>query len=562
MSNSKEIPSFRWTQSLRRGLSEFTTPVKTDVLRDAKMILDGLDFNQVSLVQRILRKSKRNDGDLDKLRDLNKEVDNLMSMKSSQRDTILKLGDLNKSELMDLASDLEKLKRKVGQTERSASGGVYLGNLSQSQLTKRSDLLRKLGFQQQQVRSPGVVRIWDVADPNRLNNQFGSVPALTIACMTKQSDNTMGDVVQALTSLGLLYTVKFPNLIDLEKLTAEHDCLQIVTKDESGLNISGYNYSLSAAVKAGATLLDGGNMLETIRITPDNFSQIIKTTLSIKKKEGMFVDEKPGNRNPYENLLYKICLSGEGWPYIGSRSQIKGRSWENTTVDLSTKPQQGPRTPEKAGQNIRLSHLTELQESVVREAMGKIDPTLTTWIDIEGTSNDPVELALYQPDTGNYILCYRKPHDEKGFKNGSRHSHGMLLKDLESAQPGLLSYVIGLLPQNMVLTTQGSDDIRRLVDTHGRKDLKIVDIKLASEQARKFEEPIWSDFGHLCKKHNGVIVPKKKKDKDIPQSSEPHCALLDCLMFQSAIAGQPPQTKLEGLLPDALLFTLEAAFTI
>nr|UUW41184.1 nucleocapsid protein [Mammarenavirus chapareense]UUW41188.1 nucleocapsid protein [Mammarenavirus chapareense] len=562
MSNSKEIPSFRWTQSLRRELSSFTIPVKSDVLKDAKMIVDGLDFSQVALVQRVLRKTKRTDGDLDKLRDLNREVDNLMTMKSAQKNTILKLGDLNKSELMDLASDLEKLKKKVGQVERSPVGGVYLGNLSQSQLSKRTDLLRRLGFQQPQVRSTGVVRIWDVADPTRLNNQFGSVPALTIACMTVQGGDTMGNVVQALTSLGLLYTVKFPNLTDLEKLAAEHDCLQIITKDESAINISGYNFSLSAAVKAGATLLDGGNMLETIKVTPDNFSTIIKTVLSVKKRENMFIDEKPGNRNPYENLLYKLCLSGEGWPYIGSRSQVKGRSWENTTVDLSSKPAQGPKAPEKVGLNVRLSHLTEIQESVVREAMSKINSSHTTWIDIEGPSNDPVELALYQPESGNYVLCYRKPHDEKGFKNGSRHSHGMLLKDLESAQPGLLSYIIGLLPQDMVLTAQGSDDIKRLLETHGRKDLKVIDVKLSSDQARNYEEQIWSDFGHLCKKHNGVVVPKKKKDKDPSQSAEPHCALLDCLMFQSVIDGQPPQIKLQSLLPEVLLFTMKPAFAM
>ncbi|AUD40059.1 nucleocapsid protein [Apore virus] len=562
MSNSKEVPNFRWLQSLRRGLSDFTTPVKSDVLKDAKLIADGLDFSQVALVQRVLRKTKRTDADLDKLRDLNREVDNLMMMRSSQKNTVLKMGDLSKSDLMDLAADLEKLKKKVGQTERSSTGGVYLGNLTQSQLSKRTDLLRRLGFQQQQMRSSGVVRVWDVADSTRLNNQFGSIPALTIACMTVQGGDTMGNVVQALTSLGLLYTVKFPNLTDLEKLTAEHDCLQIITRDESAINISGYNFSLSAAVKAGASLLDGGNMLETIKVTPSNFSSIIKAVLVVKRKEGMFVDEKPGNRNPYENLLYKLCLSGEGWPYIGSRSQVKGRSWENTIVDLSSKPMQGPKTPEKVGLNLRLSHLTELQESVIREAMGKINPAQTTWIDIEGPSNDPVELALYQPDSGHYILCYRKPHDEKGFKNGSRHSHGMLLKDLESAQPGLLSYVIGLLPQDMVLTTQGSDDIKRLLETHGRKDLKLVDIKLSSDQARSFEEIIWSDYGHLCKKHNGVVVPKKKKDKESPQSSEPHCALLDCLMFQSALDGQPPQVKLESLLPDVLLFSMKPAFAI
>nr|AAS55657.1 nucleocapsid protein [Mammarenavirus guanaritoense] len=560
MAHSKEIPSFRWTQSLRRELGMFTEPTKSSVLNDAKLIADSLDFTQVSQVQRLLRKSKRGDTDLDKLRDLNKEVDRLMSMKSVQNNTVLKVGDLGKDELMDLASDLEKLKKKIGDREGN-SPRMYMGNLTQSQLEKRAGILRTLGFQQQRGAAGGVVRLWDVSDPSKLNNQFGSMPALTIACMTVQGGETMNNVVQALTSLGLLYTVKYPNLDDLEKLTLEHDCLQIITKDESALNISGYNFSLSAAVKAGASLIDGGNMLETIKVTPNNFSSIVKAALNVKRREGMFIDERPGNRNPYENLLYKLCLSGEGWPYIGSRSQILGRSWDNTSVDLTARPVTGPRAPEKNGQNIRLSNLSEMQEAIVKEAMRKLDSSDTIWMDIEGPPTDPVELAVFQPSSGNYVHCFRKPHDEKGFKNGSRHSHGILLKDLEDAQPGLLSYVIGLLPQGSVITVQGADDIKKLFDIHGRKDLKLVDVRLTGEQSRIFEQEVWEKFGHLCRAHNGVIVPKKK-NKEANSTKEPHCALLDCIMFQSVLDGHLPDTIPIQLLPNTLVFQAKSAFVM
>ncbi|AAQ55252.1 nucleocapsid protein [Mammarenavirus juninense] len=564
MAHSKEVPSFRWTQSLRRGLSQFTQTVKSDVLKDAKLIADSIDFNQVAQVQRALRKTKKGEEDLNKLRDLNKEVDRLMSMRSVQRNTVFKVGDLGRDELMELASDLEKLKNKIRRAE-TGSQGVYMGNLSQSQLAKRSEILRTLGFQQQGTGGNGVVRIWDVKDPSKLNNQFGSVPALTIACMTVQGGETMNSVIQALTSLGLLYTVKYPNLSDLDRLTQEHDCLQIVTKDESSINISGYNFSLSAAVKAGASILDGGNMLETIRVTPENFSSLIKSTIQVKRREGMFIDEKPGNRNPYENLLYKLCLSGDGWPYIGSRSQITGRSWDNTSIDLTRKPVAGPRQPEKNGQNLRLANLTEIQEAVIREAVGKLDPTNTLWLDIEGPATDPVEMALFQPAGKQYIHCFRKPHDEKGFKNGSRHSHGILMKDIEDAMPGVLSYVIGLLPPDMVVTTQGSDDIRKLFDLHGRRDLKLVDVKLTSEQARQFDQQVWEKYGHLCKYHNGVVVNKKKREKDTPfklASSEPHCALLDCIMFQSVLDGKLYEEEPTPLLPPSLLFLPKAAYAL
>nr|AFD98840.1 nucleocapsid protein [Ocozocoautla de Espinosa virus] len=564
MAQSKEIPSFRWTQSLRRGLSQYTQTVKSDVLKDAKLIADSIDFNQVAQVQRALRKTKRSEEDLNKLRDLNMEVDRLMSMKSVQRNTVFKVGDLGRDELMELASDLEKLKDKIKRSE-TGSSGVYMGNLSQSQLGRRSEILKSLGFVQQGGRVGEVVRIWDVKDSSKLNNQFGSIPALTIACMTVQGGETMNNVVQALTSLGLLYTVKYPNLSDLDKLISEHDCLQIITKDESSVNISGYNFSLSAAVKAGASILDGGNMLETIRVTPDNFSNLIKSTLQVKRREGMFIGGTPGSRNPYENLLYKLCLSGDGWPYIGSRSQILGRSWDNTSIDLTRKPDPTPRQLERKGQNLRLASLTESQETEIKNAVGRLDSTNTLWLDIEGPPTDPVELALYQPSSKCYIHCFRKPHDEKGFKNGSRHSHGILMKDIEDAIPGVLSYVIGLLPQDMVITTQGSDDIRKLFDLHGRKDLKLVDVRFTSDQARQFEQQVWDRYGNLCKQHNGVIVNKKNKGKESSSkgnSSEPHCALLDCIMFQSAMDGKLTEGELMPLLSQDLLFLPKTAFAL
>nr|UZO33084.1 nucleoprotein [Tiete mammarenavirus] len=570
MAQSKEVPSFRWTQSLRKGLSQFTQTVKSDVLKDAKLLADSIDFNQVAQVQRALRKSKRTEDDLNKLRDLNMEVDRLMSMKSVQKNTIFKVGDLGRDELMELASDLEKLKDKIKRTEASGTN-TYMGNLSQSQLDRRSEILKSLGFAQQGGRPSGIVRIWDVKDSSKLNNQFGSMPALTIACMTVQGGETMNNVVQALTSLGLLYTVKYPNLSDLDKLIQNHECLQIITKDESSINISGYNFSLSAAVKAGASILDGGNMLETIRVTPDNFSSLIKSTLQVKRREGMFISDKLGGRNPYENLLYKLCLSGDGWPYIGSRSQILGRSWDNTSVDLTKRPEMppgpgaAPRPSERKGQNLRLANLTEAQEVIVKAAIEELDPSNTIWLDIEGPPTDPVELALYQPANKQYVHCFRKPHDEKGFKNGSRHSHGILLKDIEDAVPGLLSYVIGLLPPNMVITTQGSDDIRKLLDIHGRKDLKLVDVKFTSDQARQFEQQVWDKFGHLCKYHNGVIVNKKKKGKESspkPNSDEPHCALLDCIMFHSTMSGELPEEEPLSLLPREVLFFPKTAFAL
>nr|WRO44494.1 nucleocapsid protein [Arenavirus sp.] len=554
MSGASDIPSFRWTQSLRRGLSHYTTQTKGDVLRDAKSLVDGLDFSQVSQVQRVMRKERRSDDDLLKLRDLNKAVDGLVIMKNKQSNVSLKVGGLSKDELMELATDLEKLKRKINMNERNTPG-VYQGNLTTAQLDRRSAILRTLGFQSRQGQNNGVVRIWDIKDQKQLINQFGSMPALTIACMSVQGAEQMNDVVQGLTTLGLLYTVKYPNLDDLEKLSAEHTCLQFITREESANNISGYNLSLSAAVKAGACLVDGGNMLETIYVKPDIFADIIKSLLRVKHQEKMFVSEKPGVRNPYENILYKICLSGEGWPYIGSRSQITGRAWDNTTIDFTKDVMYGPPPPVKNGGNMRLNPLTDTQEAVIKEAISRLNPDETIWVDIEGPPTDPVELALYQPTTGFYIHCFRTPHDEKGFKNGSKYSHGILLRDIENARSGLLSRILIKLPSKIVLTCQGSDDIKKLMELNGRPDISTIDLSFPTDQARFYESVVWEKFGSLCTKHNGVVLSRKKKGGN---SGEPHCALLDCIMFQAAFEGNIPSIEPKPLLPNSLVFRSES----
>ncbi|ABU94344.1 nucleocapsid protein [Tonto creek virus] len=552
--SDQNIPSFRWTQSLRRGLSNWTTTVKADVLTDARALLSGLDFAKVASVQRMMRREKRDDNDLVSLRDLNKEVDSLMTMRSSQKNMFLKVGSLSKEELMELSSDLDKLRQKVQRTERaSASAGQYQGNLSTTQLTRRTEILQLVGIQRPgTMRTNGVIRVWDVKDSSLMINQFGSIPAVTISCMTEQGGEPLNDVVQGLADLGLLYTAKYPNLSDLEVLSEKHPSLKVITQEVSQINISGYNLSLSAAVKAGACLIDGGNMLETIKVDESTFSTIIKTLLEIKTREKMFVSPTPGQRNPYENILYKLCLSGEGWPYIASRSQIKGRAWDNTVVEFDNIPAKGT-IPIRNGGSPLLTTIKPEVEIQVKRSVESLHVNDTTWIDIEGPPNDPVEFAIYQPESQKYIHCYRKPNDVKSFKDQSKYCHGILLKDVEYARPGLITCIIKNLPKSMVFTAQGADDIRKLFDMHGRQDLKIVDVKLGAEQSRIFEDLVWKRFEHLCDKHKGIVIKSKKKGS-VPATTNAHCALLDCLMFSAVLSGSVTNEKPRRILPIDILF--------
>nr|UUL71808.1 nucleocapsid protein [Mafiga mammarenavirus] len=557
MSQSKEIKSFLWLQALRRELGQFCANAKLPVIKDAQALLHGLDFSEVSNVQRMMRKDKRTDDDLHRLRELNQAVFNIVEMKSLQKKNVLRIGKLTSEELLMLASDIEKLKMKIIRTERPQTTGVYMGNLTTQQLDQRRRLLDLVGMSQggraPKPGSDGIVRVWDVKDSSLLNNQFGTMPSLTLACMTKQGQQDLNDVVQALTDLGLVYTAKFPNSSDLEKLSQQHPVLSIIDTQKSSINISGYNFSLSAAVKAGACMLDGGNMLETLRVKPNNLEDILSAILRAKKNMNMFISETPGDRNPYENVLYKVCLSGDGWPYIACRTALSGRAWDNTVVDL------GGGTPPKVDTPSKPKHalngsvgLTFSQIMCLKDSMESIDPNAKTWIDIEGRPDDPVEVALYQPTTGNYIHFYREPTDLKQFKQDAKYSHGIDVKDLFNVQPGLTSAVLEILPSNMVLTCQGSDDIRALLDSQGRKDIKLIDIAMKKEDARKFENEVWDQHKSRCKLHTGIVVEKKKKGGK--EEITPHCALFDCIMYEAASSGAFSGKPIRPILPHDLVF--------
>nr|AVO03628.1 nucleoprotein [Mammarenavirus lassaense] len=560
MSASKEVKSFLWTQSLRRELSGYCSSIKLQVVKDAQALLHGLDFSEVSNVQRLMRKQKRDDSDLKRLRDLNQAVNNLVELKSTQQKSILRVGTLTSDDLLTLAADLEKLKSKVIRTERPLSSGVYMGNLSTQQLEQRRALLSMIGMvggaQGTQPGRDGVVRVWDVKNPDLLNNQFGTMPSLTLACLTKQGQVDLNDTVLALTDLGLIYTAKYPNSSDLDRLSQSHPILNMVDIKKSSLNISGYNFSLGAAVKAGACMLDGGNMLETIKVTPQTMDGILKSILKVKRSLGMFVSDTPGERNPYENILYKICLSGDGWPYIASRTSIVGRAWENTTVDLESDGK--PQKVGTAGSNKSLQSagfptgLTYSQLMTLKDSMMQLDPSAKTWIDIEGRPEDPVEIALYQPMSGCYIHFFREPTDLKQFKQDAKYSHGIDVTDLFSAQPGLTSAVIEALPRGMVLTCQGSDDIKKLLDSQGRRDIKLIDISLSKADSRRFENAVWDQCKDLCHMHTGVVVEKKKRGGK--EEITPHCALMDCIMFDAAVSGGLNIPILRAVLPRDMVF--------
>lgn len=543
-----------WLQTLRRELAPFTRPTKGIVVDDARRLMSTLDFSEVANVQRMMRKEQRTDQDLQRLRDLNKIVDRNMKLRTENSKNLLSVGRLTKDELLMLVADLEKLKQKVS---RGESGVVrpYQGNLTVAQLEMRNKLLVRIGMRDAQ--QGGARRVWNISDSSLLINQFGTMPSLTMACMVKQGGHDLEDVIAGLNALGIIYTSKYPNMRDLGLLEQDYPALSCINAEESAVNISGYNLSLSAAVKAGATMLDGGNMLECIEVKPTNIADILKGVLTAKVKMSMFVDLTPGKRNPYENVLYKVCLSGEGWPYIASRSQVQGRAWDNTVINLNDGGVPVVRAYTPPAVNNNNNGYDELKK-LVKGLMQEIDPSEETWIDIEGKASDPVELAIFQPAGGLVVHIFREPTDKKGFQASAKHCHGIHGDSLKGAQHGLLTAVIRSLPTGITLACQGAADIVELVKTQGRGDLKVLDVTMTKETARKYEDDIWDRYKGHCNKHTLQVTPKKKdkdgSEKDSKKPITPHCALMDVIMFHSASVGSPYNKPLKELIPYDICF--------
>nr|QQJ42164.1 nucleoprotein [plateau pika virus]QQJ42194.1 nucleoprotein [plateau pika virus] len=555
-----DVPNIRWLNSLRKGLAGYTQPCRNLVIKDAQAILHSVDFYEVSQVQRIMRSQKRDDSDLQRLRDLNVSVFNAMDMKTELQKNKLDLTCMESEYLILLSNDLKLLKQKLGQMSQGT--GVYKGNLTAGQLEKRSEIMKLInGDNARQQVTPA--KVWNIKDSSLLINQFGTMPALTLACLTRQTQTDLQDVVDAMTDIGLLYSVKFPNNNDLAILQKKHPCLEYITAETPEINLSGFNYSLSAAVKCGAAMLDGGNMLETISLNRNNVVQVLKQTMMLKKELKLYVDPNTKQRNVYENLLYKLCLSGEGWPYIGNRTQVRGRSWDNTVVEIgaiANKKESKTDLKHAPKNDPRIAAMVNDEVGVI---MKQFDPNEPIWMDIEGTPADPVELAVFQPSTGKFMHALREPADGSKFKEESKYCHGITLDSLRGTTPGVFSAIINGLPQGCVISCQGSGDIARLIGMHGREDIKFLDIDMSSEESRKFEDDVWKNYGSFCKIHTGTVVGKKNKKNGGARSiMTAHCALMDCIIYESATEGRLYNRHLVDLLPPRLKTPAQVASSI
>nr|AKN10678.1 NP [University of Giessen virus] len=365
----------------------------------------------------------------------------------------------------------------------------------------------------------------------------------------------------------------FVNASVIKAMTPQHPCLECVEYTVPK-NSSGYNITVKAIVKA-ANVLSKLPKLEKLVLDDDNRVEIIRTLLSIQRELGIKIQINE-ERGLFEDVFYKICVSPNGPCVVSIRSELTGRGWENTVFRLRRPPPYAPKLypdlmdldldmtlPAKEDQiedESRTIYIFKPDASEIDEYIRSpnssnsdsevSDPRVlymsnackelfkggdTVFMDIEGTAQDPVEIALLNPDTGKFIHIFRMPKDKDDFKKASKHAHGLLLDDI-SNHPDLqteknIEAFFSDIPPSAKIFCQGSD-IEECLKFFGRKDLKTTDCKWKREEYMKYHESILDELSEILPcKHSGTVKDKKGA------LAAPHCALIDCLMFSKTASG-------------------------
>nr|AKH49191.1 nucleoprotein [unidentified Reptarenavirus] len=569
-------------KKLNKMLAPFQRELNNQIFKDVKALRAGLDINKVNDTLRRLRKETKGPNDLKNLRDLNEAAANLSGMVAVQKTVEIDSSLMSDEELIQCIENIDVIKKKA---EYKGGSRPRISEFESETGMSKSDheVFNRLFSRFVPKKDPGPAtfstpKSWVGINPVDLANQFGTSPAITICLMMMRTNSPFKQILDALHDISLLDQGMFVNASVVKAMTSQHPCLECV-EFTVPKNSSGYNITVKAVVKA-ANVLSKLPKIEKLVADDDNRVEIIRTLLTIQKELNIKIQVSE-ERGLFEDIFYKICVSPNGPCVVSIRSELTGRGWENTIFRLRRPPPYAPRLyPDLM--DLDLDALPPVKEEKKAEDEPKIyifkpaadeideyirspessnsdseipDPRIlymaeacenlfkggdSVFMDIEGTAQDPVEIALFNPDTGKFVHIFRMPKDKEGFKKASKHAHGLLLDDI-SDHPDLqteknIEVFFSKIPPSAKIFCQGSD-IEECLKFFGREDLKPTDCKWKREEFIRYHDSILDELSEVfpCK-HSGTVKDKKGA------LTAPHCALLDCLMFsRTANGGKKPK---------------------
>nr|AKH49307.1 nucleoprotein [unidentified Reptarenavirus] len=564
-------------KKLNKMLSPFQRELNNQIFKDVKALRGGLDINKINDVLRRLRKETKGPNDLERLRSLNETAAGLSGMVAVQKVIEIDSTLMSDEELIQCIENIDMIKKKAeykgGSKPRTSEFESETGMTKSDHEVFNKLFNRFVPRKESGPAGPSTPKSWIGINPADLANQFGTSPAITICLIMMRTNSPFKQIIDALYDISILDSGMFVNASVIKAMTPQHPCLECVEYTVPK-NSSGYNITVKAIVKA-ANVLSKLPKLEKLVLDDDNRVEIIRTLLSIQRELGIKIQINE-ERGLFEDVFYKICVSPNGPCVVSIRSELTGRGWENTVFRLRRPPPYAPKLypdlmdldldmtlPAKKDQIEDESRTIYIFKPDVNEIDEYIrspnssnsdsevsDPRIlymsnackelfkggdTVFMDIEGTAQDPVEIALLNPDTGKFIHIFRMPKDKDDFKKASKHAHGLLLDDI-SNHPDLqteknIEAFFSDIPPSAKIFCQGSD-IEECLKFFGRKDLKTTDCKWKREEYMKYHESILDELSEILPcKHSGTVKDKKGA------LAAPHCALIDCLMFSKTASG-------------------------
>nr|AKH49201.1 nucleoprotein [unidentified Reptarenavirus] len=564
-------------KKLNKMLSPFQRELNNQIFRDVKALRGGLDINKINDVLRRLRKETKGPNDLERLRSLNETAAGLSGMVAVQKVIEIDSTLMSDEELIQCIENIDMIKKKAeykgGSKPRTSEFESETGMTKSDHEVFNKLFNRFVPRKESGPAGPSTPKSWIGINPADLANQFGTSPAITICLIMMRTNSPFKQIIDALYDISILDSGMFVNASVIKAMTPQHPCLECVEYTVPK-NSSGYNITVKAIVKA-ANVLSKLPKLEKLVLDDDNRVEIIRTLLSIQRELGIKIQINE-ERGLFEDVFYKICVSPNGPCVVSIRSELTGRGWENTVFRLRRPPPYAPKLypdlmdldldmtlPAKKDQiedESRTIYIFKPDANEIDEYIRSpnssnsdsevSDPRIlymsnackelfkggdTVFMDIEGTAQDPVEIALLNPDTGKFIHIFRMPKDKDDFKKASKHAHGLLLDDI-SNHPDLqteknIEAFFSDIPPSAKIFCQGSD-IEECLKFFGRKDLKTTDCKWKREEYMKYHESILDELSEILPcKHSGTVKDKKGA------LAAPHCALIDCLMFSKTASG-------------------------
>uniref|UniRef100_A0AAU7SS55 Nucleoprotein n=1 Tax=Hetplan gecko arenavirus TaxID=3141950 RepID=A0AAU7SS55_9VIRU len=499
-----------------------------------------------------------------------------------QKPVTLDAGKMDMGILMEIKSDIDKMKEKTGGEPGKKKDDTGFLNLMASAMEKLN-ILFATGLVDQQLLKKGPrnnqILLKTALDHYNLHKQYQIAAKefnITIK-VTEKKDGTQlkkGEMVNKLQVdyLALLaihavrLNIEYDDLMtQLKRLALIVNKMPLTTTVMRNLLETG-KYTILNAVEGELSMFDSPFRLSKQRLVTacsiitgcvsermlntNNTAEFINNLVLFKRHNKLEVKKDRTETSVYEYNLYKCLTTPEAISIIQNRTKVEKRGLDTVRIVIKS----DPTADEVLALTSKLMDKDELKamygdctklmaylDNEGKDMLRSYNSSLSFIIDIEGTADDACEVALTTriENAGTVFnktsVLHAVPKNAKAFQQGSKFCHGLteasikespfLTKDVYKAFGKLFSDVC----VTRTLHCHGSRDIVEFCGICGIK-ARIIDVDMPGWSERNKVQAYVDAIGknYVCSKkkyHPGQI--------DLGQAAShkhlPHCAETDTL---------------------------------